>query len=270
MPASLRDTGITNNHRLTECLSKRPIRVALVENQPQVRENWIKEINFFQGFACSCACVDGEEALESISLDQPDAVLMEIILPGMSGIECTYRLKNQFPHVQVVMFTSLDDENSVLCSLGAGADGYLLKQTTPSELRAALLEVLDGGAPMSSQIIRCVVHSFRWRTKNLDDPSRLSLMEEWVLMLLCAGHTNRVIAHKLGLSINTVCCHLKQVFRKLRVGSRTEAVICYLAAKNQQQKAYRWQGGGLQKIYHTSGHGLKKLGNLESRNGDLA
>lgn len=215
--------------------AKRPLKVALVEDQPKVRESWMKLINSFPDFVCICACTTGEEALRVIPQEQPDVVLMDIYLPRMSGIECTVRLKEQMPEIQIVILTAMDDQELVFMALEAGADGYMLKRTKPMDLRNALLDVLGGGAPMTNQIARRVIESFRRKTKIQDESTRLSLREEQILQLLSQGYANKVIADKLGISIDTVCSHLKHVFNKLHVSSRTEAVVRYMASKNPKQ-----------------------------------
>jgi DNA-binding NarL/FixJ family response regulator len=219
-----------------EPASKRPLKVALVEDQPEVRESWIQLINSFPDFACTCACGTGEEALRLIPLELPDVVLMDIFLPRMSGIECTVRLKALLPQIQIVMLTAMADQELVFLALEAGADGYLLKRTKPADLRTALLDVLGGGAPMTSQIARRVIESFRQKAKFRDEFAHLSIREEQILMLLSQGYANKVIAHKLELSIDTVCSHLKHVFTKLHVSSRTEAVVRYMASKTLPPK----------------------------------
>lgn len=219
-----------------EPVPKRPLKVALVEDQPDVRESWIKLINSFPDFTCICACGTGEEALRLIPATPPDVVLMDIFLPRMSGIECTVRLKALLPQVQIVILTAMADQELVFLALEAGADGYLLKRTKPADLRTALLDVLGGGAPMTSQIARRVIESFRQKAKFRDEFARLSIREEQILMLLSQGYANKVIADKLELSIDTVCSHLKHVFTKLHVSSRTEAVVRYMAAKTLPPK----------------------------------
>lgn len=214
-----------------ESSRKKPLKVALVEDQPKVRESWIKLINSFPDFACICACTTGEEAIRVVPQEKPDVILMDIFLPRMSGIECTVRLKELMPDVQIVILTAMDDQELVFLALEAGADGYLLKRTKPSDLRTALLDVLGGGAPMTSQIARRVIESFRRKAKARDQTVRLSVREEQILVLLSQGYSNKLIADKLELSIDTVCSHLKHVFEKLHVSSRTEAVVRYMASK---------------------------------------
>ena len=220
-----------------------PIKVGLVESHPRVRESWVKVINSFPNFACHCAFATGEEALLDIPRKRPDVVLTDIFLPRMSGIECTARLKQLLPAVPIVIFTEIKDEEMVFRALEAGADGYLLKPTEPVDLRMALLKVLRGGVPLTGQIARQVVKSFRQNVKTCDKLKCLTLREEWILMLLCQGHSNHRIAEKLDLSIYTICTHLKGVFRKLKVSSRTGAVVYYQAAKARKPEPPRVANG---------------------------
>jgi DNA-binding NarL/FixJ family response regulator len=222
---------VVKTTRSAEPAAKRPLKVALVEDQPKVREIWTKLINSFPDFTCISACATGEEAIRLIPQEQPDVVLMDIFLPRMSGIECTVRLKELLPQTQIVILTAMDDQELVFLALEAGADGYLLKRTKPADLRTALLDVLGGGAPMTSQIARRVIESFRQKAQIRNESIRLSVREEQILLLLSQGYSNKLIADKLELSIDTVCSHLKHVFNKLHVSSRTEAVVRYMASK---------------------------------------
>ena len=212
------------------------IKVALVEDQTTMRENWTRLINSFPDFTCVCACVSAEDALASIPRAKPDVVLMDIFLPRMSGIECTARLKMKLPNIQIVMLTAMDNQELLFMALEAGADGYLLKRTKPSELRRALLDVLGGGVPMTSQIARRLIASFRKTAKTTDKSTRLSAREEQILQLVSIGHSNKLIADKLEMSYETVCTHLKRVFKKLHVNSRTEAAILYMNSKMSEQR----------------------------------
>lgn len=214
--------------------SAAPVKVALVEDKPKVRESWTRLINSFSDFTCVCSCTTGEEAVRIIPTVAPDVILMDIFLPRMSGIECTVRLKELLPQTQIVILTAMDDQELVFMALEAGADGYLLKRTKPADLRAALLDVLRGGAPMTSQIARRVIESFRRKAKTRDETAKLSVREEQILVLLSQGYSNKLIADKLEISVDTVCSHLKHVFEKLHVSSRTEAVVRYMESKNLQ------------------------------------
>ena len=230
---------ITRESSSTGSGSKRRLKVALVEDQPKVRDSWMTLINSFPDFVCTCSCATGEEALRVIPQERPDVVLMDIFLPRMSGIECTVRLKTQLPEIQVVILTAMDDQELVFLALEAGADGYLLKRTKPADLRNALLDVLGGGAPMTSQIARRVIESFRKKSQVPDESARLTAREEQILLLLSQGFPNKTIAEKLEISIDTVCSHLKHVFSKLHVSSRTEAVVRYMASKTPAPKPDR-------------------------------
>jgi DNA-binding NarL/FixJ family response regulator len=208
-----------------------PAKIALVEDQQEVAENWSRLINSFPEFSCVCTCISGEEALREIPAVQPDVILMDIFLPRMSGIECTARLKALLPDTQIIILTAMNDRELVFLALEAGADGYLLKRTKPADLRQALLDTLDGGAPMSSDIARRVIETFRRKARSQVKAISLSAREEEILVQLTKGYSNKLIADQLGLSIDTVCSHLKHVYQKMHVNSRTEAVIQYLAAQ---------------------------------------
>ncbi len=212
-----------------ESPDKPPLRVALVEDQREIRENWKRLIDSFPEFKCVCTCASAEEALRVIPSLEVEVVLMDIFLPRMSGIECTARLKALAPKPQVLILTVVDDDELVFMALEAGADGYLLKRTRPADLRAALLDVLSGGAPMSSEIARRVVESFRRRGHTRDESAGLSAREEEVLELLSKGYSNKEISDHLQLSVDTVRSHLKHIYDKMHVRSRTEAVARYVA-----------------------------------------
>jgi DNA-binding NarL/FixJ family response regulator len=207
-----------------------PVKVALVEDKPGVRESWAKLIDSLPGFVCSQTFGSAEEALRVIPSANPDVVLMDIFLLRMSGIECTARLKLQMPKLQILILTAVEDDELVFMALEAGADGYLLKRTTPEDLRAAMLDVLGGGAPMTSEIARRVVESFR-RSSKLKPDVRLTTREEEVLMLLSKGYSNKEIASQLAISVETVGSHLKHIYEKMHVRSRAEAVVRYMTRK---------------------------------------
>lgn len=228
-------TNLAQESSAVKPSSKKPFKVALVDEQARVRESWSKFINSFPDFACDCTCSTGEEALRIFPQNPPDVVLLDLFLPRMFGIEYIVRLKALLPKTQIVMLTAMDDEESVFLALGAGADGYLLKQTKPADLRMALLDVLSGGAPMTNLVARRVIESFRQKAKVRDPLPPLSVREDQILQLLTQGYSNRLIAKRLALSINTVCSHLKNVFAKMQVGSRTQAVARYMACKKHRR-----------------------------------
>jgi DNA-binding NarL/FixJ family response regulator len=169
--------------------------------------------------------------LRIIPVEKPDVILMDVFLPRMSGIECTSRLKAQLPHIPIVMLTASDEDEILFLALESGADGYLLKRTKPAELRAALLDVLSGGAPMSSEIARHVVASFRRKSGGVDPSIALTAREEETLVLLTKGYANKEIADHLSLSIETVRSHLKNIYTKMHVRSRVEAVAHYMSKR---------------------------------------
>jgi DNA-binding NarL/FixJ family response regulator len=208
-----------------------PVKVVLVEDKPGVRESWVKLINSLPGFNCVQTCASGEDALRVIPSVNPDVVLMDIFLPRMSGIECTARLKLQLPKIQILILTAVEDDELVFMALEAGADGYLLKRTTPEDLKAAMLDVLGGGAPMTSEIARRVVESFRRAARQPKPDVRLSAREEEVLILLSKGYSNKEIASQLSIGAETVGSHLKHIYEKMHVRSRAEAVARYMTGK---------------------------------------
>ena len=211
--------------------SRTMVKVVLVEDKQGVRDGWSRLINSLQGFSCVAACTSAEEALRVIPNMNPDVVLMDIFLPRMSGIECTARLKTLLPKIQILILTAVEDDELVFMALEAGADGYLLKRTKPADLRAALLDVLHGGAPMTSEIARRVVESFRRAAKSPKQTVHLSAREEEVLILLSKGYSNKEIADQLSIGVETVGSHLKHIYEKMHVRSRAEAVARYMTDK---------------------------------------
>ena len=211
--------------------AKSPVKVVLVEDRAGMRDSWSRLINSLPGFSCVTVCSSGEEALRVIPAIAPDVVLMDIFLPRMSGIECTARLKLLLPKTQILILTAVDDDELVFMALEAGADGYLLKRTKPEDLRAAMLDVLGGGAPMTSEIARRVVESFRRAGRLPKQTVHLSAREEEVLILLSKGYSNKEIAVQLSIGVETVGSHLKHIYEKMHVRSRAEAVARYMTAR---------------------------------------
>jgi DNA-binding NarL/FixJ family response regulator len=206
------------------------VRVALIEDLPDMRESYRRLVEGLAGFRCICACGSGAEALRMLPGLRPDIVLMDIQMPQMDGIECTARLKQLLPNSLILILTVMADSNTVFRALQAGADGYLLKRSKPEDLRAAILDVMAGGAPMTSEIARRVVASFRQQKAPRNEGVHLTPREEEVLTLLSKGFANKEIADKLSVSYETVRDHLKHVYEKLHVHSRTEAVARYFSA----------------------------------------
>ena len=200
------------------------IRIALVEDLSEVRDSWTRLIDGIPNFKCVCSFASGEEALRRLPYEKVDVVLMDIRLPRMSGIACTTRLKPLIPNTQILILTVSADSDTVFRALEAGADGYLLKRCSPQELQSAVLDVLKGGVPMTSEIARRVIASFRRRPAKSDAATNLTPREEEILMLLSKGFVSKEIASQLGVSYETVRDHLKNIYEKLHVHSRGEAV----------------------------------------------
>ena len=220
-------------HSADKPAARSPLRVALVEDQRDTRDSWSRLISSMPDFSCVCACASGEDASWMIPEARPDVILMDIFLPRMSGIECTARLKAVLPQVPIVMLTASDEDEMVFLALESGANGYLLKRTKPAELRAALLDVLSGGAPMTSEIARRVIESFHKRGRHRDASITLTAREEETLVLLTKGYANKELAAHLSLSIETVRSHLKNIYEKMHVRSRAEAVGRYMSGRNE-------------------------------------
>ena len=204
------------------------IAVAIVEDHAVIRESWRQLIHEAPGFRCTCACGDAEEALRVIPKLLPDVVLMDIHLPNMSGVECTARLRQLAPSLQILMLTVYEDNETVFKALKAGASGYLLKRTAPAQILEAIADVHRGGAPMTSEIARKVVQSFRAPEPSPPGTEPLTRREEEILELLARGYASKEIAEALSISFDTVRTHLRHIYEKLHVRSRTEAVIKYL------------------------------------------
>jgi len=202
-----------------------PLRVAIVEDDEQVRENLAVLINETKGFECVGTFDSGEAALENMPRRPPDVVLMDVNLPGMSGVECVRQLKARIPAIQVVMLTVYDDSDRIFQALQMGASGYLLKRSTADEILRAVEDVHRGGAPMSGYIARKVVQSFQRQGPSDKIAENLTKREADVLNYAARGYTNKEIADALGLSSETVRGYLKTIYGKLHVRSRTEAAM---------------------------------------------
>jgi DNA-binding NarL/FixJ family response regulator len=200
------------------------IRLAIVEDDAVIRQSLMQIVEDARGLRCLAACATGEEALKCLPDLQPDVVLMDINLPRMSGIDCVRRLRELLPKTQVLMLTVYEDSDSIFRALRAGAGGYLLKRSEPEQLLEAIRDVLHGGSPMTSQIARKVVQTFRASSELANLETRLTDRETEVLDYLAGGYANKEIADKLALTVPTVRSHLRNIYEKLHVRSRTEAV----------------------------------------------
>ena len=206
----------------------KPIKVAVVDDEVDLRENIAAFIDAARGFSCTSVYSSAEDAIARLPQDKPDVILMDINLGGMSGIECVRRLKPQMPEVQVVMLTVFEDTEKIFSALTAGASGYLLKRLAPAKLLEAIREVHEGGSPMSAPIARKVVQSLQVVPARGDENMELSTREREVLDGLAEGQAYKQIADKLGVSIHTVRNYIRRIYEKLHVCSRTEAVAKYL------------------------------------------
>lgn len=201
------------------------IKVAIIEDEDEVREGLGVLINGSEGFRCVSTYPNAEKALPDILKNEPDVVLMDINLPGMSGIECTRKLKARQPDLPIMVLTVYDDDEMIFESLKAGASGYLLKKTPPVKLLEAILELHSGGSPMSSRIARRVVQAFQAMGPSSKETEDLSKREHEVLSYLVKGYRYKEIADALFISIETVRTHLRNIYEKLHVRSRSEAVL---------------------------------------------
>jgi DNA-binding NarL/FixJ family response regulator len=201
-----------------------PIRVVIIEDLREVREGLAMLIGGTRGFCCAGSYRTMEDALHGISGSRPDVILTDIGLPGMDGIEGTRLLRDRFPAVPILALSVYDDDTNVFNAICAGASGYLLKNTAPARLLESLREVVDGGAPMSPDVARRVITLFR----EFRPPARASYdltpQETELLKLMVEGHHYKTAAREMGISINTVSFHLKHIYEKLQVHSKTEAV----------------------------------------------
>ena len=203
------------------------LNVMIIEDQRDVREGLAVLIHGTPGFQCTRSYRTMEEALRALasaSDDRPDVILTDIGLPGMSGIDGIAALRKQFADLPILALTVYDSDDKVFNALCAGASGYLLKNTPPSRLLESLQEVAGGGAPMSPEVARRVVRLFREFRPAREATYNLTPQENELLRLLADGHHKKTAAHEMGISVNTVAFHLKHIYEKLQVHSKTEAV----------------------------------------------
>jgi DNA-binding NarL/FixJ family response regulator len=205
-----------------------PIRVSIVEDNEQFSNTLVRVLSGADGFECVGQYPTAEDALRELPKVKPEVVLMDINLPGMNGVECVRRLKQLIPETQVVMLTVHEDTDNIFNALAAGATGYLLKRTSRAELLQAIRDVHRGGSPMTSQIARKVVQSFQQPVGTAQTAEELTPREREVLDCLAQGLLYKEIADKLGISYETVHTHIRRIYEKLQVRTRTEAVAKFL------------------------------------------
>jgi DNA-binding NarL/FixJ family response regulator len=204
------------------------INVVIVEDNRSFRDKLAAYLNETPGYRCVSTCDSAEDALKIIPQLLPDVVLMDIHLPNLSGVDCTRQLKDLCPSVQILILTVYEDNDRIFGALKAGASGYLLKRADPADILRAIEEVKQGGSPMSSQIARRVVQSFRETTTGIVKEEKLSQREEEILQQLAKGYSTKEIADRSSISVNTVRTHLQHIYEKLHVRSRTEAILRFL------------------------------------------
>ena len=200
------------------------IEVAIVEDRREIRESLALLIGGTEGFKCIGSYRSMEEALDKLKHHQPHLLLSDIGLPGMSGIEGARILRERLPSVPILALTVYDNDEKIFAALCAGASGYLLKNTPPAKLLESLTEALNGGAPMSPEVARRVVEIFRDFHPPEQAEYRLTPQEVQLLKLLVDGHHYKTAAQELGITTSTVSFHLKNIYAKLQVHSKTEAV----------------------------------------------
>jgi len=207
-----------------------PITVAVVEDEPALRGSLETILARTPGVRCVGAFATAEDALDGIPKWKPQVVFMDVQLPGMDGVECVRRLSEHLPKTQFVMLTVHDNPDAIFNSLAAGASGYLLKPVRAAELIAAVKDVIAGGAPMTSNIARKVVQTFKAPVPPSENLPVVALTpkETQVLDYLAKGYLYKEIAEVLGISYGTVHTHIEHIYKKLHVRSRSQAIAKYL------------------------------------------
>ncbi len=204
------------------------IKVSVVEDSENLRRAVTTLLNEAPDLHCLGTCGQADEALERLPKERPDVVLMDIRMPGMSGIECVARLIEEMPSMRIIMWTAYEDSDEIFASLAAGAHGYLLKSAEPERLLDAIREVAAGGSPISGSVARKIVDFFRSTTPTQGGVASLAPREQEVLKLLADGCPYKQIASTMDVSIGTVRTYIERIYEKLHVHSRTEAVVKYL------------------------------------------
>jgi DNA-binding NarL/FixJ family response regulator len=207
------------------------VRVAIVEDEREMREGLRVLLDFTPNFVCVGNFGSMEEALRRIEQTEVDLILTDIGLPRMDGIEGTRILREKFPELPIVVLTVHGEDDKIFQALCAGANGYLLKDTPPARIIEALREVLEGGAPMSPDVARRVVNIFRTFAPPVEADYHLTEQETRILKMLVDGHHYKTAAFELNISTSTVSFHLKNIYEKLQVHSKTEAVAKALREK---------------------------------------
>lgn len=203
------------------------IRVSIVEDVHEIREGFRDVLNATPGFICTAEYGNAEDAVLQIVPGSADIIVMDINLPGISGIECIRRLREKGFNGQFMMFTVYDDDESVFEALQAGAMGYLLKKSSPAQFLEAIREIMEGGSPMSAQIARKLVNVFNRQSRPAQETDILSKREREILELISKGFLYKEVAEKLFITTGTVKQHIHKIYEKLQVQNKTEAINKY-------------------------------------------
>jgi DNA-binding NarL/FixJ family response regulator len=198
------------------------ITVAIVEDKQDIRDAMRLLINGTDGFSCTHVCSNGKDALEDLPRHKPDVVLVDINMPGMTGIECVRTLKTRMPGTQFMMETVYEDDDNIFNALRAGATGYILKKTSAAKMLESIKELYSGGSPMSAEVARRVVSSLYVGKNNADDT--LTDREREVLRLLAKGFIYKEIAAEIKVEYETVKKHIQNIYAKLHVQNKVEAI----------------------------------------------
>lgn len=206
-----------------------PVRtkVAIVEDKAGICEQLAELVDSTPDMTCVCVCRNATAAIKRIPPAAPDVIIMDIHLPDGSGIFCTSRIKRELPDTQIIIFTVHDDSEQIVRALEAGASGYLLKSTPSTEVIAAIRDVRSHGAPMTREVAHKLIETFHRKAPAPSATESLTPREEEILRLLSEGLLYKEIGERLSIKLDTVGSHLKNIYRKLHVRSRTEAVMKY-------------------------------------------
>lgn len=210
---------------------KTSITVAIVEDKEPIRQSLAILVDGAEGFSCQATFENAESAIEYLPSHCVDVVLMDIDLPGMNGIDCVRQLKALCPEMQFMMCTMYDEDETVFDALKAGANAYILKRSPPHKLLEAITELHEGGAPMSSTIARKIAGSFYTSPSATNELDVLTSREREILDRLAKGHSHKEVANELFISPTTVRKHIFNIYEKLQVHSKVEAVNKYLGRK---------------------------------------
>ncbi|HEV8284524.1 MAG TPA: response regulator transcription factor [Chitinophagaceae bacterium] len=208
------------------------IKVAIFEDNRSLREGLAAMIGGTSGFECAGAFPNCNNLLKNISQAKPDVVLMDIELPGINGIEAVAMIREEFPQIKILMETIFDDDEKIFSSICAGAEGYILKHTTPAEIMEAIREIYEGGSPMTPSVANRVLKMVKDRPDTRSKESfDLSDREKEILSCLVKGMSYKMVADTCFISIETVSVHIKNIYRKLQVHSKSEAVVKAIKGK---------------------------------------